>query len=294
MPLKTYRKATPAFAALDNYNYADYLYIAPNIDEITANPPNMWSLLAGFYRGLKSLVATSSTAGLLIPSLFIIGGLIVIYQQFLPGITDQVKAATGYYDQGTTALVSDHYISERQKYISNPGSDYFMGIQNALAKSKFSLDTTAANFAGTMYLTIPALKFNRLPIKANVESSDKAAYDKVLTSALAHFKGTSLPFNSTAGNTVIYGHSAGGSYNPSPDDVLAAFSFLSDLKAGDIIIVEANGISHTYRMSKSRIVKPEDVTVLDNQNGKDTLTMITCYPPGNNSQRYVATATKVN
>lgn len=290
MPLKTYKKAMPAYVALTT---PDYFYIQP-MEQPLSTPPNMWSLLAGVYRGLKGIVATSTAAGLVIPAVFILGGLLVLYRQALPTIADQVKAASGYYDQGTTALVGNNYIADRLKYISNPGSDYFSNISKALSGQSTSIDQAVTAYDGTMYLTIPALGFNRLPVSANVESNVKEVYDQILTSSLAHFKGTSLPINTNPGNTVIYGHSASGSYNPTPEDVLAAFTFLSDLKAGDAITLEMNGTVYNYRMSKSKIVKPEDVSVLESQGGKDILTLITCYPPGNNSQRYVATATKVN
>lgn len=290
MPLKSYKKALPAYVALTT---PEYLYVQP-MEQPLSTPPNMWSLLAGLYRGLKAVVATSSAAGLVIPALFIIGGALVLYRQALPSITDQVKAASGYYDQGTASLVGNDYIADRLKYISNPGSDYFSNISKALNTNPNTIDAAVTGYSGTMYLTIPALGFDRLPVSANVESSVKEVYDQVLTTSLAHFKGTSLPINTSPGNTVLYGHSASGSYNPSPDDVLAAFTFLSDLKAGDAITLEMNGVTYNYRMTRSKIVKPEDISVLEAQGSKDLLTLITCYPPGNNSQRYVAVATKVN
>ncbi|MBL8015158.1 MAG: sortase [Candidatus Doudnabacteria bacterium] len=291
MPLKTYRKAMPAY--VDVAGYTPTFYFEPPAVTVSDYPPNMWSMLAGFYRGLKNLVATYSAAGLFIPAILVVAGGLVNYHQFLPNIVTGIRDASGYYNQGTVSLVSDNYIVDKLKFISNPGADYFNKINSALSQGLGAIDPAIKEYAGTMYLTIPSLGFNRLPITANVESNSKEIYDQVLTSSLAHFKGTSLPFADKIGNTVIYGHSASGSYNPSPTDVLAAFSFLSELKAGDTIMLEVAGQTYKYQMYRSKIVKPEDVSVLDSQ-GRDTLTLITCHPPGNNSQRYVAVATKVN
>lgn len=287
MPLKTYRKAVPAYVGA----MPAATYFQPAIP--VAEYPNMWSLLAGAYRGLKNLVATSSGAGLVIPSLLIIAGALVLYHQFLPNIVVSIRNAVGYYNQGNVSLVSENYIADRLKFVSNPGSDYFNQISSVLQRGLGSIDPAVKNYQGTMYLTVPSLGFNRLPVSANVESSVKAVYDQVLNTSLAHFKGTNLPFANQIGNTVIYGHSASGSYSPSPNDVLAAFSFLSNLKAGDTIMLEVGGQTYKYQMFRSKIVKPEDISVLDSQ-GRDTLTLITCHPPGNNSQRYVAVATRVN
>lgn len=259
MPIKSYRKAMPAYASL---SACPNLYFQPILEEEQSYPPNMWSVLAGMYGGLKGIVASSSFAGLIIPLLFITGGAFVIYNQFRPTITEQLLYSVDYYNQGTTSPVDTEYIADRLKYVSNPGQDYFDTIADSLSQHISEIPASVQNYAETMYLSIPSLGFNRLPIKPNVESSVKSIYNQVLTSALAHFKGTSLPISGEPGNTVLYGHSAGGSYNPSPTDVLAAFTFLPNLKVGDIITIEASGQTYNYRMTKSKIVKPDDTSVL--------------------------------
>jgi LPXTG-site transpeptidase (sortase) family protein len=298
MPLKAYRKAT-VFAAANTFHgsvlYPEQFAIKPiGIGYGTHEQVTMWSMLSSTYRSLKNLVATSSMAGLLIPTLFIASGVFVIYQQVQPTITHKIKESAGYYDQGTVALVQDSYIANRLQYVSNPGASYFESLTTAaLNRHLLAADEKSATYSGKFYITIPSLGFERLPISANVESGSKEVYDQVLNTSLAHFKGTSLPFSEVNNNTVIYGHSAGGSYNPSPTDVLAAFSFLPNLKLGDLIILEVDGVEYKYRMTRSKIVEPSDTTIITGTPGKKTLTLFTCYPPGNDSQRYVAVAAPV-
>lgn len=289
MALKVYRKTSPSLATIGSYS--DYFSIK-DIDNYSPEPINMWSLFARFYGGLKNLVASSTSAGVVIPLLFIVAGAGVLYMNYRQPIVEQIKQAIHYYDQGTTPLVAGDYIANRLQYVSNPGADYFATISKAAAN--LGIDPTVKDFHGKMYLTIPALGFNRLPITPNVESTSKEVYDNVLTSSIAHFRGTSLPFASSPNNTVLYGHSASGNYNPRPDDVLAAFSFLSNLKVGDTVALEINGQTFTYKMARSRITSPSDTTVIDGTPGKDTLTLITCYPPGNNTSRLVITALPSN
>lgn len=293
MSLKTYRKST-AYNAI-NASTAKTIRIQPSrpvyAPKVHRQQVTMWSLMQSFYEGLKHLVASSSTAGLVIPTLLVMVGGMFIYQQFQPLIAQQIKGYAGYYDQGTATLVGDEYIADRLQYVSNPGADYFQKLSKAITQT--GADEQSKNYKGTMYLTIPSLGFKRLPIKANVDSGNKDVYNKVLNTALAHFAGTHIPGSSTPGNTVIYGHSVGGRYVPRPDDVLAAFSFLSNLKVGDLIIVERDGKEYKYQMSRSKIVQPEDVAVIVGSSGRDNLTLFTCHPPGNNSQRYVAIATPI-
>lgn len=289
MPLKTYTKALPAYATT---SYTDFAFMPSEYP--TRYTTNMWSLIANSYRGLKNLVATSSAAGLLIPILFIFAGGAVLYNQIRPGITDQIRSVDGYYDQGTTSPVDLNYIADRLQYVSNPGADYFNKITTALQNNPNTIDQRTLNYAGTMYLSIPSLGFKKLPIKANVESTVKESYNSILTGSLAHFKGTSLPFADTPGNTAIYGHSASGSYHPSPTDVLAAFTFLPNLKVGDLIYLEAAGKTYTYRMVRSRVITPDDISVLESTPGRTTLTLLTCHPAGNSDHRYVAIAQLVS
>jgi LPXTG-site transpeptidase (sortase) family protein len=303
MPLASYRKATAYYAFASTTEvvsmpvYPTYPIVPSTQSEWDEEPQRMtlWKLVVGMYRGLKNLTASSSKAGLVVPLLFMITGFGFIYLQVQPLIVQQLKQADGYYAQGNTSLVADNYLGDRLQYVSNPGSDYFKQLgTEALQGSGLFQDQASLAFSGTMYLTIPALGYDRLPITANVDSTSEESYQGVLNYSLAHFKGTSLPLAKNPGNTVIYGHSVGGAYTPQANDALSAFSFLSNLKIGDEIYLEINGETHAYRMSKSKIVQPDDFSIVHGTPGRESLTLLTCYPAGNSSQRYVAVATPIN
>lgn len=297
MPLRTYTKNT-AYAAA---NLAVRPLIVAPVQEMywqpitpTTRRTTIWTILGGMYNWVRDLTTHSSWAGIFVPLLFLFTGGLFIYLQFQPSIVKEVKTVMGYFDQGTASVVQDNYLAERLRYVSNPSFNYFEKISEEAIASGLLNDPELLGFSQTMYLTVPALGFNRLPIKSNVESSTSTVYNQVLNTQLAHFKGTSLPFAKNNGNIVIYGHSAGGAYNPRPDDVLAAFSFLSDLKVGDEIMLEVSGQTYKYRMSKSKIVTPDDFSIVHGTPGRETLTLLTCHPPGNNSHRYVVIATPIN
>lgn len=291
MSLKVYRKSN--VATIDLGKVTGQQPVKFTYQEKTS-PTTIWSLLAGGVNDLIELVSTSSVAGLIIPGAFILLGAGLLWQQIGPELDQKLKESAGFYNQGTIPLVADAYIAERAQYLSDPGAEYFRSLtDSALKQNVLREDPTSNNYSGVFYLTIPALKMERVPIEANVESGVESAYQSVLKTKLAHFKNTGLPISDIKNNIVIYGHSARPTYKPSPSDPASAFSFLSELKIGDEISIEMNGKTYKYVMSRSKIIEPQDVSIITGTPGRGTLTLFTCYPNGNNSHRYVAIARPV-
>ncbi|MFZ3333468.1 MAG: class D sortase [Candidatus Acidiferrales bacterium] len=99
--------------------------------------------------------------------------------------------------------------------------------------------------------------------------------------AVGHIPGTAFP--GQPGNAVLAGHR--DTYFPG----------LGDLKVGDQVSFESPTATYSYRVESTRIVEPDDVTVLS-ASTETTLTLITCYPfhyIGSAPQRYVVTAREV-
>ena len=68
------------------------------------------------------------------------------------------------------------------------------------------------------------------------------------------------------GNSAIAGHRDG------------LFRPLKDVKVGDEIRFRTTRDEYRYRVTKTAIVMPDDLSVLAPQSGPATLTLITCYP----------------
>lgn len=87
------------------------------------------------------------------------------------------------------------------------------------------------------------------------------------------------------GNTVIAGHR----------DI--AFRALRNVQAGDVVLLEsADAKTYAYRVEDTRIVNPDDVSVLASD-GQPRLTIITCYPfhyTGDAPKRYIVDAQRIN
>ena len=87
--------------------------------------------------------------------------------------------------------------------------------------------------------------------------------DRTLKRAVGHLPDTPLPWES--GNSALAGHRDG------------LFRPLKDVKIGDEIRFRTTREEIRYRVTKTSIVKPDDVSVLDPK-GQKSLTLITCYP----------------
>ncbi len=107
---------------------------------------------------------------------------------------------------------------------------------------------------------IGRIEITRLDLSAVVvEGIDK----RTLRRAVGHIPGTALP--GQVGNVGIAGHRD------------TFFRPLQDIQVDDIIILTTHWGKYRYRVLSSRVVSPEEVTVLD-PTSNQVLTLVTCHP----------------
>jgi len=105
--------------------------------------------------------------------------------------------------------------------------------------------------------------------------------------SLIHYPGTALP--GEFGNVVIFGHSVlPVFYNP--QDYKSIFSLIPTLEKGDKIYVFFDGIEFIYEVVSYKEAKPEDVNVLEQRFDQQTLSLVTCVPPGTYLKRGIVKA----
>jgi len=121
-------------------------------------------------------------------------------------------------------------------------------------------------------LDVPRLKLTTPVIEGDDETT--------LKRAVGHLPDTPLPWEN--GNSALAGHRDG------------LFRPLKDIKVGDEIFFRTSRDEFRYRVTDTAIVKPDDVSVLD-QRAKPGLTLITCYPfyyVGNAPKRFIIHASR--
>lgn len=129
-----------------------------------------------------------------------------------------------------------------------------------------------------------------VPVVYDVDTIEEAAIQKGLERGVVHYADTANPGQN--GNVVIVGHSSGNIFNLGKYKF--AFSLLRTLENGDTFFLHKDGKKYVYQVYKKSVVKPTDVSVLGLADKPATATLITCDPPGLNTNRLVVTAEQIS
>jgi sortase A len=138
----------------------------------------------------------------------------------------------------------------------------------------------------------PKVIINKINVNAPVifdqTTVNEANFQKALQHGTVHYPNTAVP--GQQGNVVIFGHSSGQWW--APGNYKFVFTLLNKLQYGDTIFVEYQGVRYIYRVSNISVVKPDDLSVL-NQGGNSMLTLITCTPVGTSQKRLIVQAQQI-
>lgn len=148
---------------------------------------------------------------------------------------------------------------------------------------KFLKESEGNPYRSTYEISIP---------KLNIQNAVVSTTDTDLGKHLVHYIPTSLP--GEKGNVVIFGHSTLPQlYNVK--DYKTIFTYLPSLNKGDKINVKVIDKQYEYEVYDMYVVKPDQISVLDQHYDDSYLTLVTCVPPGTYWNRLVvkAKATKI-
>jgi LPXTG-site transpeptidase (sortase) family protein len=153
---------------------------------------------------------------------------------------------------------------------------------------RFHAEQTAAFEHASRTAAVPArikagglvgmLDVPRLNLSTPVIEGDD---DRTLKRSVGHLPDTPLPWEN--GNSAMAGHRDG------------LFRPLKDVEVGDEIRFRTTNDAYLYRVTKTSVVMPDDLSVLEPQ-GQSVLTLITCYPfyyVGSAPKRFVVRAERV-
>jgi sortase A len=160
---------------------------------------------------------------------------------------------------GAILLLPGSFLLARAGWVRAKGAVGEMLIHRALAATLQDGRTRRpwswADMQPVARLTVPRLGIER-PVLSN-------ATGQALAFGIGHVDGTAMP--AAAGNCVLAGHR----------DSWAAF--LSDLRVGDAVVIEAPERRSAYRVGSTSVVTFNDARVLRDE-GDDRLTLVTCWP----------------
>jgi sortase A len=109
--------------------------------------------------------------------------------------------------------------------------------------------------------------------------------EKVLASGVGHLSNTSLPIGGKGTHAVLTGHRG----LPSAK----MFRNLDKLKVGDLFFIKSLDETLAYKVDQVSIVLPNEVELLDIDEGKDFATLITCEPYMINTHRMLVRGERI-
>jgi LPXTG-site transpeptidase (sortase) family protein len=195
---------------------------------------------------------------------------------------EQDNTELPYYDPGMS------YFKNLVQHIGYSGSDgSIMGAQSPSASV-----IVDSSYEKNMTLSISNIGINNVNITPNVDSFNTNVYNSALKNGLAHFKGTPLPGD--GGNSFIYGHSAVESFfSRHQDDPETIFSKLENAELSDTIEITKDGFTYRYNVIKQTIIEPDEFDVISGKPGKETVTLMTCWPLGVGSKRLIVIGERI-
>lgn len=178
-------------------------------------------------------------------------------------IVDYESMLSQYKPEDYTAIfeAADNYNKELAK-LNNPFTEY-----NKIKDYHSILNISGTGMMG--YITVPKIS-QELPIYHGTSEG-------VLSVAVGHLKGTSLPVGGESTHCVVSAHRG------LPTAVL--FTHLDRMEIGDVFYFTILDRTITYEVDQIRIVEPDDPSLLQIEDGKDYCTLLTCTPYGINTQR---------
>ena len=172
-------------------------------------------------------------------------------------------------------------------FITQFGYFYNTKTQRTTYKQALAVPTPLSTFDPTTAAKIIIPKIGiEAPITWNVEEPQIA---EKLLEGIVHASGTAVP--GKRGNIFLIGHSSYYSWSGSPyKDV---FALLEKVTPGDKIYIQYSGHTFTYQITNTKVVSPEEVSVMD-QTSAYNLTLMTCVPVGTNLNRLIVTAEQIS
>lgn len=211
-------------------------------------------------------------------TLFLIGAIGVLFYPIVANYlaSRQMSQSVQNYNNAVSKL-SQTQIDEMLNAARNYNKwvyDLQFGIKWQGAAPDYNKQLNVQSNGMMGYLDIPQLSIKNLPIYHG-DSED------ILSGGIGDVPDTTLPIGGANTHAVLPAHS--GRVNDS------LFTDLDKLKLGDVFYIHVLNLDLEYQIDDIRIVYPNQINSLKIQQGRDLVTLVTCYPTGINNKRLLVT-----
>lgn len=188
-------------------------------------------------------------------------------------ILDYEKMLASYEPEDFTALFEDADAYNKKLLALDFPLHEYQKIEDEYWKT---LDITGTGMMG--YINVPKIS-QELPVYHGTS-------DDVLSMAVGHFQGSSLPVGGKGNHCVVSAHRG------LPTATL--FTYLDRMEVGDTFYFTILDRTLTYEVDQIRIVDPDDTSLIQAEKEKDYCTLLTCTPYGINTQRLLVRGHQVD
>lgn len=217
--------------------------------------------------------------------IFLIAGSLLLFWSFYPILSSMIYSRLFLKNNINTPVPKQNSTSALNE------ANSILGAFNIFSNNLRDYTRASVWFPASPQLNqlsrLTVKEYNLSIPKLNIKKARVVVGGEDLTKSLVHYLPQSLP--GEYGNVVVFGHSTLPQlYNPK--DYKTIFTYLSSLEKGDKIYINIGELEYQYEITTSFIVKPSEISVLEQKKDASYLTLITCTPPGTYWERLVVTA----
>lgn len=138
-------------------------------------------------------------------------------------------------------------------------------------------------------IIIPKINLE-VPVVYDLGTIEEDPIQDALEDGVVHYAASPEP--GEKGNSVIVGHSSNNILNSGKYKF--AFVLLNRLEQDDVFYIHKDGTRYTYKVFEKKVVAPTDVSVLGPSSRDNTMTLITCDPPGTSINRLIIVGEQIS
>lgn len=214
-------------------------------------------------------------------------GSLFLFWSFYPIVFFQIYSELFIKRRVATPIPKNNIISPLEE------TNSVLGTYSILSTNLSDYTKVAVWFPSVSQQKNAAIKTQQYSIsipRLNIQNAKVIVGGEDLNKGLIHFLPKVLPGQN--GSVVIFGHSILPALaKPASElDYKSIFTYLPSMERGDAINVTIDGINLEYEVVDIFVVKPTDISVLDQHYDDSYLSLITCVPQGTFRDRLVVKA----
>lgn len=215
----------------------------------------------------------------------LIAGSMLLFWSFYPIISFQLYSKVVFKQKFTSPL------PEYSKLPSYTNTNSVLGVGSIFSTNLSEFTKAGVWFPEAQQETRSVLDVKEYTLsipRLNITNAKVLVGGEDLTKGLIHYIPKVLPGDS--GKVAIFGHSILPQLAKQGLDYKSIFTYLPSVERGDTIYAHVKDDTFEYEVVDMFVVKPSEVSILEQNYDESVILLITCVPPGSYNERLVVKA----